>query len=392
MKILFVGKVVPPSTVTQYSGASVAGNAMMWSYLKALHTQGHDLYVISTKPYRLRPFLRSPKVIPSTNDIIEDMKFTYLGYLNLPLIREIGLFLKTRQTLKRMHRSKKFDVIISFNTNHNHASPVLSLKDPSLTRVAIAADPPREYKGVNLHRWLKSSLEIQRFKKFDGLIPITEALARDYAPNVPYLLIEGGYYDSPITAPNPISFEPELKHLVYAGAIDDLSGLDLIIPFLKNYHQMPFKCHLFGRGPMESDLREWILNDDRFIYHGFVPPETMPAIFKASDLLLLPRTSALALTKYTFPSKLIAYMSSGKPVIVHRLEGIPKSYEKYVTMVEETQEAWHQALTDVLKDAQAQALKRAEEGLLFLQSERTWVQHAERLSVFLEDIVNKNLK
>ena len=46
--------------------------------------------------------------------------------------------------------------------------------------------------------------------------------------------------------------------------------------------------------------------------------------------MINPRQPSGTYTKYSFPSKTIEYMMSGKPVIMYKLEAIPDEYDQYL--------------------------------------------------------------
>lgn len=392
MKVIFIGKIVSPQEVTMYSGASVAGNSMMWSYVKALTNEGHDVHVLSSKPYSIKPFLRSPKFIKGLKEIYGGIRFTFLGTLNLPFLREIILYIKTSHYIRAEVKKEAVEVLISYNATFTHAVPVLRLKAPKVLKVAIVADTPRVYIGINVLHNLKNILEVKRFRKFQGLLPITESIINDFAPNVPYELIEGGYEEKVIEKSDSLGLNPRYKHLVYAGAIDELSGLDKAIIWLKTYKNTPIMCHFFGKGPLLKAFINNTKGDVSFVFHGFVPPEEIPKIYTQADVLILPRLKDSNVTKYTFPSKLIGYMSASKPVICHQLHGIPKSYYPYLNIVEETELSWHDALDSILLDECLKARLNAEKGLEFLKRERTWKHHGQKLTVFFEKLINKEIQ
>ena len=60
-------------------------------------------------------------------------------------------------------------------------------------------------------------------------------------------------------------------------------------------------------------------------------------------MLVNPRQNTDIFTKYSFPSKTMEYLASGRPVIGYRLDGIPEEYYKYIQLVNDNS-------VDALKD------------------------------------------
>jgi len=54
------------------------------------------------------------------------------------------------------------------------------------------------------------------------------------------------------------------------------------------------------------------------------------------------------LIKYSFPSKIMEYMSSGRPTIAYLLDGMPKEYSKYIVCIEEKPDGIRSALEYVV--------------------------------------------
>ena len=75
--------------------------------------------------------------------------------------------------------------------------------------------------------------------------------------------------------------------------------------------------------------------DYRIKYFGNRPNEEVIEYQKKAKILINPRFSSNEFTKYSFPSKLIEYMSSGTPVLTTRLLGIPDDYEDKMFYIDE---------------------------------------------------------
>ena len=68
---------------------------------------------------------------------------------------------------------------------------------------------------------------------------------------------------------------------------------------------------------------------------GTVSIEKCHSLQEKAYLLINPRRSVEEYTKYSFPSKTLEYMSSGRPVLSYRLPGIPKDYEEYLYYIDD---------------------------------------------------------
>ena len=59
---------------------------------------------------------------------------------------------------------------------------------------------------------------------------------------------------------------------------------------------------------------------------GNVNNEIVLRYEETAELLINPRPDIGEYTKYSFPSKLIEYMTSGTPALVNKLQGVPEIY------------------------------------------------------------------
>jgi hypothetical protein len=73
---------------------------------------------------------------------------------------------------------------------------------------------------------------------------------------------------------------------------------------------------------------------------------------KSADILVNPRPNNEIYTRYSFPSKNIEYLLSGKVVLGYKLDGMPDCYKQFMVIVkEDSQDAimnMHNALVSSL--------------------------------------------
>ncbi|RHB45752.1 glycosyltransferase [Exiguobacterium sp. AM39-5BH] len=118
--------------------------------------------------------------------------------------------------------------------------------------------------------------------------------------------------------------------ILYTGGINENYGvIKLILEFMKIKDQ---KLRLFicGAGPDEDKVKKLSKLDARIFYFGLLSREEVLYFQSKCTLLINPRSSNEEYTKYSFPSKLLEYMSSGRPVAAYMLDGIPKEYRNHI--------------------------------------------------------------
>lgn len=142
----------------------------------------------------------------------------------------------------------------------------------------------------------------------------------------PYMIMEGLVADcSTATADTPVG-----DYCVYAGGLHEIYGVqNLVDAFHRS--DLPYDLHLYGNGDLIDYIQEVAAKDPRIVYKGIVSHDALMAIERGAKLLINPRPVRGKLdTRFNFPSKLMEFMQSGRPVITTRLLGIPKEYDSYM--------------------------------------------------------------
>ena len=112
-------------------------------------------------------------------------------------------------------------------------------------------------------------------------------------------------------------------------------NLELLLQAMKELHDPDIELWLCGSGEMEEEIRAYAAQDSRIRFFGFLPHEEAVQLQKQATVLVNPRTNQGEYTKYSFPSKTMEYMASGRPVMMFRLDGIPGEYDPFLTYIPE---------------------------------------------------------
>lgn len=121
----------------------------------------------------------------------------------------------------------------------------------------------------------------------------------------------------------------DIKIVMYAGSLHKEFGVDHLIDAFLQCHNCDEELHLFGNGNYVPVIKELTKNNKCIVYHGVCPNSEIMKYEKHATLLVNPRPSKGEYTKYSFPSKVIEFFSSGTPVLMAKLPGIPDEYYDY---------------------------------------------------------------
>lgn len=127
----------------------------------------------------------------------------------------------------------------------------------------------------------------------------------------------------------PRTEEGGSKNCLYAGLLDAEYGVETMVEAFLKANIPDCKLHICGKGPYEQELIKICRNTPQIIFHGVLLNSEIVSLEKKMTLLINPRPSEGEFTKYSFPSKIMEYMTSGTAVLATCLPGINKEYYKY---------------------------------------------------------------
>lgn len=107
--------------------------------------------------------------------------------------------------------------------------------------------------------------------------------------------------------------------VLYAGTVNASYGVDLLVQAARLLPDIRFR--ILGKGDMVDRLRQEAA--ENVAYEGFVSPDALADHLLDADILINPRPSAADFARNSFPSKLLEYASTGRPVLTTRIASIP---------------------------------------------------------------------
>jgi glycosyltransferase involved in cell wall biosynthesis len=113
--------------------------------------------------------------------------------------------------------------------------------------------------------------------------------------------------------------------ILYSGALLEKFGLKNLIEAF-TLIDGDYELWVFGSGEMEEAIMRAAKMDQRIKNWGYVSNEEVLRHQINAKILVNPRFTSQDFTQYSFPSKLLEYLSSGTPVLTTRLESIPDDY------------------------------------------------------------------
>lgn len=168
-------------------------------------------------------------------------------------------------------------------------------------------------------------------RKFDYLVPLTrQMIARIGFDAARAVVIEGMV---PVNSRDPYDemtcAAREKKYILYTGTLAKRYNILDLVNSVKHFSELDVELWICGEGDAKEEILQAANSNPKIKYLGQVNREEAIALQRGAMLLINPRRPGEEYTRYSFPSKVMEYMMSGRPVVMYNLDGVPEEYEGY---------------------------------------------------------------
>lgn len=285
-------------------------------------------------------------------------------------------------------------VVYSLNTSFLASLRLALIGLKNIPTCLIVPDLPLFYINnagkSKIYRVLKTldwKLMLLLSKKIDSFILLTEAMKdKINVADRPYMISEGICEIDTTNYNNKI----EKNSFTYTGTLDKEFGvLDLIRNFLA-VAKDDWVLNIAGGGNAKKEVEDISCKDKRIHYCGILTNVETKELQRSSRILINPRSSDEEFTKYSFPSKTMEYLKAGRPVIMHKLPGIPSEYDDYITYFENTSdEAIQKGLLTIMEKTDDELNEIGKRGKLFVEREKNSAVQGKRITDFLMSVLEE---
>ncbi|MDD2284086.1 MAG: glycosyltransferase [Paludibacter sp.] len=381
---LWVGGGIVRSTFgSSKNEISAAGCKWQYGLISGTQLAGENIHALThfpNLPWPKGPFIS--RALPGS--INEGIKTTVAPFINIPKLR--------LRTIRRAY-SVGLDKILSehglpkaavFYNIWFHTDDVFNRlkRELKIPCIVIAADyPDRTRYGYLFENALKRSdggvyLSWQRFdqsqKKYklhlDGGITKIRTLQTK---------------DRTETARN--IGKPVI--LTYSGSYHKYCGIDRLIQFFKSIEDPHLRLHLTGKCDNER-LLKLFRSDPRIHFFGFVTEKMLAKLQSETFAFVnfyLPDDGS---TSGKFPSKILEYMSFGKPVLSTETAGVAPEYNKFVSFFDANNpSSFQSALHNLRTLAPEKNADQQQKVFKFLKINKAWSIQGRRLQKFIDNVI-----
>ena len=338
-KIVFLGGFFPKEEEKRIEESSkkhvqMAANVLQWKLIEGLYSDIIKLYTgISVgsfpKNYKDMYIKKAEYTYKYENDIKK------IGFCNLSLFKQIFYHYSYMKELKKEFKnSKKDKVVIAYSCGLIKELNYIKKINPRIKCILIVPDLIEFTSLDNKNKFLEfyKKTEGKRFLKYisnnviDGYVVLTSYMAEYLKlPKEKYVVIEG--IASNINENNFVYRFNSMKTILYTGSLAEKYGIFNLIEEFKKV-KGNYRLVICGGGNENQKIYEKCKEDSRIEFKGLVTHEEAIKLQISADILVNPRKETEEYTKYSFPSKLLEYLTTGRPVVCYKLKGIPVEYSE----------------------------------------------------------------
>lgn len=239
----------------------------------------------------------------------------------------------------------KVIIVYSPHTPFLQAAVYAKKIDPSIHICLVVPDLP-QLMNLNEKRSLiyvgLKKVDIEIFKKkskfIDSFVLLTDPMKNMLnVGDRSYVVIEGIVQiesnNNEIQSNDFIN--TDIMTVVYTGTLNKKFG---VVNLVEAFHKTIIKnvqLKICGRGDSEETIKRYAAKDERIVFLGQLSNSEAVKLQKRATVLVNPRQNNEDFTKYSFPSKNMEYLLTGRPVIAYKLDGIPDEYDNYFFYVED---------------------------------------------------------
>lgn len=409
MKLLFVSSLysldLKPYLASTCKGGTTLLNqvdAFQWAMLEGLVENKSDFEVVSfpalgTYPKHFKKFyVPQSEIVYCGKKYGVSMKYsTLIAYKEWDIQRRLKKYVKKWiDTLDNV--SDEPLVVLVYTSTAMFVKPLASLKHnyPNLHICCVITDLIDDAMNFDSNRTFLKRIQIAREKKqqkrlysdIDFFVLLSKAM-EERIPEAKgrNIVIEGIYSKYELPKSSKERGEDGLKIVLYGGTLQEFSGIkDLVDAFMLLKNQ-DYQLVICGSGFCKSYIKECVQKDSRIDYLGVISRKELLLLQRKATLLVNPRKPTEEITRYSFPSKTIEYLSSGTPMLGYKLEGIPEEYyQHYYTIDKPTVQGLADKLEEVLSLSDEERKQMATEAQYFVLQNKTAECQMRRLLDFLK--------
>lgn len=310
---------------------------------------------------------------------IEGQPVKGVGFCNLMVVNKLHMMYGIIRALRKAFKScEGNDIKLIVNTATVYllvAVRIATLLCSRQIKIAlIIPDIPSMMTSTSSNQSLKIKIRsyidrigMKLMQKLDYYVLLSEQMMDFLPSNAKHIVMEGIVNPSKMDVNTDGVQVANREILLYTGSIQKIYGIMNLVQAFGKIYNKDIELWICGAGDAKTEIEEQAQNDSRIKFYGLVDSQKSWEMQRQVSILINPRTSDGEYTKYSFPSKTMEYLLSGKSVIINKLPCIPKEYFDYVfTPKDESVDALADEIIEVLAMNKEERNARAAAGRRFI--------------------------
>lgn len=366
--ILWMGGVVDEDLLLTRPAISPAANRWQRGLLDALRALDQEVLLVNTMPEPRWP--RGPMLVrgPASVDGLDSIR---VPYINISSLRTLSQALVAGKIIGATMNKHTPAALLTYNAPMQHCwVGAYGQRRYGLPWIPIIADVPAS------GRWQHKV----------GLRLATACVHLSWSSHQrstrPSLHLDGGV--APRTPPDFPAVEP--RTLLFAGSMNRYTGADTLLEAFSLVKDPAARLWICGKGDSAA-MRRAARGDSRVSILGMLPESELQRRCHQASAFVNPRPT-MEENEHNFPSKVLEYLSYGKPVISTWTAGLAPEYREILQVTRSDSPAdLASQISATLAFGPKQLAEIRERTAQFLQRKR-WSVQAGRLLDFVESTVN----
>ncbi len=397
MNYLFLTKLIPENLKDEVSRNSSntmqdAANALQFHLYNGLtHNLNKNIKIVNVLPIDSFPqYYKEPFIKKSYFETEKYAENVNLGFCNVKLIKNYSYMNAVKKELVLWcseSEENRFVFMYTLSSPFLQAVKKVKKKYPDLKVCGICADLPSMVSLSSNKSFIKKAYEKYRSNKaynnldvVDYFVLLTREMADYMKIKKPFCVVEG-ISTKPEKDPEfNFSNAEKKKTILYTGTLHKRFGVIDLVNAFSSIGDENISLVICGIGDSDEEIRKRAEKDKRICFLGKVTREEAMHLQRDATVLVNPRPNNEEFTKYSFPSKNLEYLSSGKPLVAHKLDGIPDEYDELIYYpTGNSQNELKEALVNVLNKPSDELEKHCRKVYEYVQNNKNEINQTKKI-------------
>jgi len=392
--ILFFGSMAPPDEAQGNPCSSYSANRFQYELLGGLlESRGGRVTAICPIPLYSYPHIARLLVPGRETSPRPGLRIVSPPFVNWGPLKVLSLILTVAVAAMRAWTAwGRPEIILVYNPYLGYGIPALALsrllKVPVVGIVADLRPPGRVTPGTAL-RELDSRLQSWLARRFDAMLPFSTHTPRDLGFLKPCVRLDPGISAAEFSRLEPLGSDRCERALFFSGTLNAENGLELLLESFAGTRDRTIQLWISGRGEMQTRVEALAGADPRVRYLGFLERADLLERLRRSLVLVNPRPAGLPENRYNFPSKILEYLATGRPVISLASGDIADEYGAYlILLADEAPGSFARLIDETFRKSPEELDRLGRAGRDHVLREKNWTVLAARVNGFLDGVVS----